>query len=60
MKYMITEYQNTSIEVLISEVGMGNYMLSTQYEESDLEEVLMLHTMPIDDEMGSIHNGVLT
>lgn len=29
MKYMTTEYQKTSTEVLISEVGMGNYMLST-------------------------------
>lgn len=59
MKYMITEYQKTSKKVLISEIGMGNYVLSAQYEESDAEEVLMLHMMSMDIETGSSHVEVL-
>lgn len=45
MKYMITEYQKTSAEILVSEVSMGGYMLSAPLEEPDSEEVLMLHTV---------------
>lgn len=45
MKYMITEYQKTSAEILVLEVSMGSYMLSTPLEELDSEEVLMLHTV---------------
>lgn len=45
---MITEYQNTSNEILISKVSMGNYVLADPFEEIDVKEVLMLHTMPMD------------